>query len=529
MMLPPSPRPTSPPDARRRHPHHLLIALIFSGLLLIQGAAAMSLIVAADDSHPAFMAEADHICDGLDDQVEIQAALAALPEGGTVILSDGTFNCSGSIVPAAGTTLLGQGPGATFLEFSQNGQLNISEEYVTLGDLHIRGTNYTDMSTDTTLDLSRWLGVITIYASHTRVCNITGTADASIQAVFLLIHNPNVYAPTLEDIEFVNCQAIDTGTYGFLHNAWGSENTTLRNVRYENCHAINCGGYGAFNQWVTGFDFAELNDMEGLRVSNSSAEGSLESGFHFEWDSQVRDCVFVNCSSLNNGRKPYPATYLVGDPDFFGSGFYIPGGGASLINCRSEGNSAFGFFIGNPDGMLLYNCTERETGRGRTVDNATKAISYCILQSLPVTRNPSLVMDHCRSIDSNGWALFACGAKNIVIRNFTMIDPAGIDGKGAVLGCLKSDLPVNSTTQAGIFNSTIDLTASGDRPQTLLYAINNEDVTYSGTIYSDAPHPVQAEGVAPGDRALADLKVLPAPAILHATLPITSPLESRAG
>jgi hypothetical protein len=117
-------------------------------------------------------------------------------------------------------------------------------------------------------------------------------------------------------------------------------------------------------------------------------------------------------------------------------------------------------------------------------------------------------MDHCWSIGSNGWALFACGAENIVIKNFTMIDPAGIDGKGAVLGCLESDLPVNSTIRAGIFNSTIDLTASGDRPQTLLCVVNSEGVTYSGTLYSDAPNPVQAEGVVPGDRALAGLKVL---------------------
>ena len=181
-------------------------------------------------------------------------------------------------------------------------------------------------------------------------------ADASIQAVFLLLHNPNV-TPQSRGYRICQLPGDRCGTYEYLHSAWGSENTTIKNVRYENCHAINCGGYGTFNQWVTGFDFAELNDMEGLRVSNSSAEGSLESGFHFEWDSQVRDCVFINCSSLDNGRKPYPETYLVGDPDFFGSGFYIPGGGASLINCRSEGNSAFGYFIGNR--RDAYNCTER--------------------------------------------------------------------------------------------------------------------------------------------------------------------------
>jgi len=98
--------------------------------------------------------------------VEIQAALAALPDGGTVILADGTFNCSSSVNPAAGTTLLGQGPDATFLEFSRNGRLNVSEERVTLDGFHIKGAGYTNMSTNTTLDLGQWLGVLTIYASH---------------------------------------------------------------------------------------------------------------------------------------------------------------------------------------------------------------------------------------------------------------------------------------------------------------------------------------------------------------------------
>jgi hypothetical protein len=484
--------------------------LIMFVLLLVQSVAAAPVVVAAGDGSPTFKARANYACDGFDDQTEIQTALDALPDGGTVVLSDGTFNCSGSIFPAAGTTLLGQGPDATYLEFSRNGILNVSEERVTLDGFHIRGAGYTNMSTNTTLDLGQWLGVLTIYAGSARVYNVTGTADASIQAVFLLLHNPNVYAPTLEDIEFVNCKAVDTGTYGFLHNAWGSENTTIKNVRYENCHATGCGRYGAFNQWVTGFDFAELNSIETLRVSNCSAEGSLESGFHFEWDPEKRDCVFINCSSRNNGQKPYPETYRVGDPDFFGSGFYLPGGQISLINCGAEGNSAFGYFISNPAGMLLYNCTESGTGRLPTTGVSAKPISYCILRSMPVSENPSLVMDYCTSLDSNGWGLFVCGVENALIGNFTLANPAGIDGKGAVLGCLPGELPVNSTVKAGFFNSTVEITASGDRPETLVYATNNTNITYSGKIFSDSPRPVLITGAKAEDVTLAGLKVLPA-------------------
>ncbi|WP_292520031.1 hypothetical protein [Methanoculleus sp.] len=489
----------------------LLLIGIVLGLLLVQSAAAAptTLFVAASDSSSTSKAQANYTCDGLDDQVEVQAAFAALPDGGTVALTEGTFNCSGSILPPSGTTLRGRGPEATNLSFSRNGMLNVSEERVTLDGFRVGGGGYTNMSTDTTLDLTQWLGVVTIHASHTKIHNVTGTADASIQAVFLLLHNPNIYAPILEDVEFVNCRAVDAGTYGFLHNAWGSENTTIRNVRYESCQALNCGRYGAFNQWVTGFDFAEQNGIEGLRVSNCSAEGSLESGFHFEWDPVKRDCVFINCSSLNNGQKPCPDTYRIGDPDFFGSGFYLPGGQVSLINCHAGENSVFGFFIVNPDGMLLYNCTESGTGRREIAGLPAKPISYCILQSMPVLSNPSLIMEHCRSLDSNGWGIFACGTENALIRDFTMTNPAGIDGAGAILGCPSGAFLVNSTIDAGVSNSTVELSASGDRPQTLIYIVNNRNVMYSGRIISDAVQPVLAEGGGAGGPDLSGLRVLP--------------------
>lgn len=489
----------------------LLIGITLS-LLLVQGAVAVPTIlyVAASDGNPASKAQANYTCDGFDDQVEIQMALSALPDGGKVVLSDGTFNCSGSIAPTAGTTLSGQGPDATIILFSQNGRLNLSQVRVTLDGFRIEGTGYKNLSTETTLDLSQWLGVLTIYASHARIYNVTGTADSSIQAVFLLLHDPNVYAPPLEDIEFVNCRAVDPETYGFLHNAWGTENTTIRDVRYESCQAINCGRNGAFNPWVTGFDFAELNNIEGLWVSNCSAEGSLESGFHFEWDPVKRDCVLINCSSRNNGNKPCPETYRIGDPSIFGSGFYLPGGQVSLINCHAEGNSMFGYFIVNPNGMLLYNCTESSTGRTRIADLPVAPISYCILQSMPISENPSLVMEHCKSADSGGWGIFVCGTENALIRNFTMTNPAGVDGIGSILGCPSGTLLVNSTIDAGVSNSTIDLSASGGGLETLLYIANNRNVTYSGRIVSDAAHPVLAEDDGALGVDLSRLEVLPA-------------------
>ncbi|MCK8517909.1 glycosyl hydrolase family 28-related protein [Methanoculleus sp. 7T] len=433
-----------------------------------------TIVVAASDSSPVSKTRADVRCDGTDDQRDIQSAFDALPpSGGTVTLTEGTFNCAGSIYPRTNTMLQGEGPDATYLKFSRNGRLNVSQESVTLYNFYVEGTGYSDTETD------RWLGVITLYASHAKVLAVEGTADASTQAVFLLLHDPSIYAPTLKDVEFVNCKAVDTGTYGFLHNAWGTANKVITDVRYENCAAINCGRYGAFNQWVTGFDFAELNDIEGLRVKNCYAEGNLESGFHFEWDPEKRDCILENCISKNNGQKPYPTT-----PDFkdyFGCGYYAPRGDITFIDCYSEGNSRHGFYATN--GGKLYNCVDRGVGAGKTDYRIIQPASFYAAPTRSVA--PSLVLENCSSIDSNGYGLQIDLASDVWIRNFHLENPAGIDGKATNLG---------GSHGGPLANSVINIYASGDRAETLIWARNNENVEYSGQIVSDAAKPFVIEG-----------------------------------
>ena len=441
----------------------------------VESESPVTLTVAASDSTELSKTRADYVCDGVDDQVEIQAALAALPEGGMVVLSDGTFNCAGVIAPAAGRTLSGQGPDETFLEFTRDGRINVDQEHVTLKGFHIRGSGYSSGV--------KWLGVMTVRASHAKVHEIEGTADTSIQAVYLLIHDPAVYGPVLQDIEFINCSARDTGTYGFLHNAWGTTNKVIKDVRYENCSAINCGKYGAFNPWITGFDFAELNDIEGLRVKDCLAEGNLESGFHFEFDPRKVDCILENCVSKNNGQKPYPARpYQQSDMSthYFGCGYYAPNADVTFLDCLSEGNSLYGFYATN--GGKLYNCVDRDTGAGKTDYTHRKPASY---YSVPCrSTNPSLVMENCTSIDSHGYGLQVDLASNVKIQNFCLENPAGIDGKGASLG----------GTNGQFGDSSVEITASGDRVDTLVFARNNQNVEYSGEITSDSARAFLVEG-----------------------------------
>jgi hypothetical protein len=479
---------------RDRRTTKLVIAVfLIIGLIPIVGALETNpttLVVAAKDSSAASRSAAAYICDGVNDHVEIQAALNALPSsGGVVLLKEGTYNCQGIIAPKAGSTLKGEGESKTFLKFTKDGRINVDKEYVTVDGFNIQGSGY---STGV-----KWLGVMNIRASHAAIRNITGTADASIQAVFLLIHDPTVYAPTLEDIEFTNCKAVDTGTYGFLHNAWGTTNKVIKNVRYENCHAINCGRFGVFNPWITGFDFAELNDIQGLRVRNCTAVGNLESGFHFEFDPKKVDCILENCVSKDNGQKPYPTkAYNPSDMSthYFGCGYYAPNADVTFINCTAERNSMNGFYTTN--GGKLYNCVEKETGIGRTDFSYRAPAGY---YSVPCrSTNPSLVMENCKSIDSNGYGLQVDLANNVKIRNFQLINPAGINGKGSNLG----------GSHGQFDNAEVSIYASGNRAETLIWAKENENVVFTGKIVSDVAKPFVIEGYGTRNVLVKDMEIV---------------------
>lgn len=97
----------------------------------------VTILVASSEARPEIIALADYVCDGLDDQVEIQNALDDLPAGtatagrltsprGRVICSEGGFNCDGDIEVPGGAALEGVGMATLFyggnLRFLLNGE-----------------------------------------------------------------------------------------------------------------------------------------------------------------------------------------------------------------------------------------------------------------------------------------------------------------------------------------------------------------------------------------------------------------------
>jgi hypothetical protein len=79
----------------------------------------IAFLVAAFDAHSSTIAQADYVCDGTADNVEIQAAIDALPSGGGKInLSAGTFNISSTVNGASDVLIDGTGRRATILKWT---------------------------------------------------------------------------------------------------------------------------------------------------------------------------------------------------------------------------------------------------------------------------------------------------------------------------------------------------------------------------------------------------------------------------
>ncbi len=93
-------------------------------------------VVAASNSSVASKAQADYVCDGTDDHVQIQAAIDALPAvGGSVVLSEGNF-VGEQVVVKSNVTLKGQGYSTTYtLESGVNEAIIYGEGAATYEDL----------------------------------------------------------------------------------------------------------------------------------------------------------------------------------------------------------------------------------------------------------------------------------------------------------------------------------------------------------------------------------------------------------
>lgn len=281
--------------------------------------------VAASDASAVERQVATFLCDGTDDQTEINAAIGTGDK--TVMLSSGTFTVSESssnagVIVKSGTLLRGQGPYSTFIkrkDDAANGTAVINTDgntRYTIQDLTVDGTRLGDASPGT-IQLGAY--------------GIGGDMElATIQNIRIQkCLGPGLFATSAGEDTIIDQVKVDNcnGT-GIDLNRSG-----LRNMRVSNCYVKGCGeqdssgaGYSLHGEDVT---LTNCHD----RDSRVSYQVSAKEGGHV----LLNNCV--GTTGVGNG-------VLVRGDSLKGS--------LTLANCRfnHENNSAIAVDLQDSNGNI---------------------------------------------------------------------------------------------------------------------------------------------------------------------------------
>jgi len=131
----------------------------------------VTLVVAASDSSSQSKAAANYVCDGTDDQVEINNAISALPSyGGTVRLMEGTYRISGAINAVSNLVLEGCGWENTklLMRYSDSAIDLLGYDNITIRDIEIDGDNRAYVS-----------------GTNNEIIDGTGNEDVTIEHIYI--------------------------------------------------------------------------------------------------------------------------------------------------------------------------------------------------------------------------------------------------------------------------------------------------------------------------------------------------------
>lgn len=169
-------------------------------------------------------ADCDYLCDGVDDQVEINAAIQALPDtGGEIKILDGTYNISSSVSLGYNVKIIGNGI-STILSRSWNSDGSES----TMGILSAFDNCY--------IDNIKFVGNQNIYTSSgNRSVDIYGSYNTVANCVFINAYCGIYAMGNNNKVNKNNISSCDTGSE--LHGSYFL--VTENNVETSNSHAFN--------------------------------------------------------------------------------------------------------------------------------------------------------------------------------------------------------------------------------------------------------------------------------------------------
>ena len=350
------------------------------------------IIAASDSLHPE---RADYVCDGTDDQVQIQAAITAAGNG-EVYLSDGTYDFSGYIeTTAAGLTI--SGPGATlFLHAAANGQLiQIKHDDITVRNITLDGNGGNQTSGNGEIEVTANSARLSI--NHVRFKNawnaglyaVGSSGNNRLDGLMMSycvaenFYNGITHQSAMAHISYANEIQIDHCVMDdFRHNANYADGVKVihaTNVQISNLLIINVTGHGIFVGY--GSEDVQISNIvfrsdvgytlesicveyaaDGItngvgrnkrvsisNVSHYSTAGG-NNGFYLE---TCDDLVVSNCSVQID-------TVAITNPLY--NIWHINNG--KFVNCTAKGlfgNDSSGFMVLDCDGVSLSNCSAHDS------------------------------------------------------------------------------------------------------------------------------------------------------------------------
>lgn len=386
------------------------------------------LIVASVGASDAYKASADYVCDGVADEVQINAALAAVPAAGGSVLINGAYTIAGAINFAKGKTRLrGTGFGTIITVVNAGGSpvntslLNNIHAYCAMEDFWFDGNAANNAGATSSYGIL--LSCTYSRVSRVNVFNVKGAGIATSAA-------------SLGNL-IENCMVSACGTYGFIiDNAASVQNEVT------NCLTVGNAVYGYY---VAGY---------GAQIKDCRSYGNGSIGFYVAGPSV--EPSLTGCSSRGEGAY----------------GFYSVGlNGAHLAGCTAVSTNNAGFVAGpGAVNMTLAGCKARSCGGvGFSMEGSGHVVDGCDAEfsgfhGIQVSSSDSRITNN--TVMGNGTAanatydgIIVTGNDNTVKGNMARIG-AGSNrqryGLAIASGASRTDVGGNDLAGGGVTGALLD-------------------------------------------------------------------------
>jgi hypothetical protein len=321
-----------------------------------------TLVVAANDSATAIKNQADYLCDGTADNVQIASAYAALTVDGVIYLAAGTYTLKAAIKPISNSKLIGAGRATKIIKPAEVTSL-LTADTVTSGghEDHVHVTSSTGFAVGDEVflwadNLEGWL---TEYHTITSIDSNTIYVTPDVDAVYTTAESAYLSNefPLIRIGKNTGTDACDRTNViisnmlldGNASNRTNDDTGEFRNALVDvEATSVKVGGHLFENLWL------ENNTTDGLGIQLAS------------------ECKVINCHSSNQskygfhvgtGSESISITNCI-DNSADQSSFYLCGASkwVTFVNCHAI-DAPFGFEVGTDNYYWSF--------IGCTVDNAT--------------------------------------------------------------------------------------------------------------------------------------------------------------